>query len=48
MALYDRPQDPLADARRPRLGTAMSLLLAAAAAMVLVLGIYAISHSVGP
>ena len=48
MALYDRSHDPLADGRRPIPGTSMSLLLAAVAAIVLVLGIYSVSHSVGP
>ena len=48
MALYDRSHDPLADGSRPLPSTRMSLLLAAVAAIVLVLGIYSISHSVGP
>jgi hypothetical protein len=42
MAIYDR------SGRRSIPSTRMSLLLAAVAAIVLVLGIYSISHSVGP
>ena len=48
MAIYDRSHDPLADGRRPMPTMGMSLLLAAVAAIVLVLAIYSISHSVGP
>ena len=43
MAHYDRPAT-----RRPMPSTRMSLLLAAVAAMVFVLGIYSVSHSVDP
>lgn len=48
MALYDKSHDPLGDARRPVPSTSLSLLLAAVAAIVMVLGIYSISHLVGP
>ena len=48
MALYDRSHDPLADAVRPMPSTRMSLLLAAIAAIVVVLGIYSITSLVGP
>jgi uncharacterized protein YoxC len=48
MALYDRSHDPPADRHRPMLSTWMSLLLAAVAAIVLVLGIYFVTHLVGP
>ena len=47
MALYNRWNDSSANGRRPMPSTRMSLLLAAIAAFVLVLTIYAISHSVG-
>ena len=43
MAQYDRR-----DIGRPMPSTRMSLLLAAVAAIVLVLGIYSVSHSVDP
>ena len=48
MALHDRSYDPLADAGRPMPSTRMALLLAAVAAIVVVLGIYSITHLVGP
>jgi len=48
MALHDRSHDPLADAGRPMPSTRMSLLLAAVAAIVVVLGIYSITSLVGP
>ena len=48
MALYDKSHDPLGDARRPVPSTGLSLLLAAVAAIVMVLGIYSVSHLVGP
>ena len=48
MALHDRSHDPSPDARHPMPSTWMSLLLAAAAAIVLVLGIYFVTHLVGP
>jgi len=48
MALYDRSQDPLPDVHRSVPNTGLSLLLAAVAAIVLVLAIYAVSRSVGP
>ena len=48
MALYVRSRDPLVSGGRPMPSTRMSLLLAAVAAIVLVLGIYSVSHSVGP
>jgi hypothetical protein len=48
MALENRSRDPLADGGRPLPSTALSLLLAAVAAIVVVLGIYSITHSVGP
>ena len=48
MALHDRSHDPLANGPRPIPSTRMSFLLAAVAAIVLVLGIYTVSHSVGP
>lgn len=48
MALYDRSHDPLAHAGRPMPSTRMALLLAAVAAIVVVLGIYSITHLVGP
>ena len=48
MALYDKSHDPLADASRPMPSTRLSLLLAAVAAIVVVLGIYSITNMVGP
>ena len=42
MAIYDR------SGRRPMPSTTMSLFLAAVAAIIIVSGIYAITHSVGP
>ena len=47
MALYDRSHDPAADAGRPLPSTRLSLLLAAVAAIVVVLGIYSITNLVG-
>jgi hypothetical protein len=47
MALYGRSTDPSANGRRSMPSTRISLLLAAVAAIVFVLAVYAISHSVG-
>ena len=46
MALYDRSHDRPADAGRP-MSTKLSLLLAAVAAIIVVLGIYSITNLVG-
>ena len=48
MSLHDRSHDPLTNGQRPMPSTRMSFLLAAVAAIVLVLGIYSVSHSVDP
>jgi hypothetical protein len=48
MALYDRSHDPMPTGRRSIHSTSVGVLLAAVAAMVLVLAIYAVSHAVGP
>jgi hypothetical protein len=47
VANYDRSRDPSADVRRALPHTRTALLLAAVAAIVVVLGIYSVSHSVG-
>jgi hypothetical protein len=47
MALYDSPHDRSPDAGRPLPSTRLSLLLAAVAAIIVVLGIYSITSLVG-